>query len=365
MKTRMIKGRRRLGDPAIGHGHFRPRLGRLLVALVTLALLHAAAMVVLEGLAPLDALWLTMSTMTTVGYGDLAAEPPPGRLATMLLVFLGGIWVAFQTAATYFDYRADRRERMRTGRWRWSMTGHILILNLPARDAADYVARLVGEFRASRRFAQTPIQVVCRCFEDGLPDALSESDVVHHVGDAWDGAVLRAAEAGEAAAIVVMAARETDAVSDAITLDIVDRLRGLGVSGTILAECIDDANRPRLRRFGADAVVRPLRGYPEMIVRALAAPGTEEILEDLFTSSKDECWRYDVRVSGWVWCDLVALLVRADIGLPIAYRRTNGEGMAVNPRPHETIEADKLFVLVREGNDRPDEEIAALLAPRP
>jgi len=61
---------------------------------------------------------LTMTTMTTVGYGDYTAQTYPGRLATMLLVFLGGIWVAFQTAATYFDYRAERRERMRLGRWR-------------------------------------------------------------------------------------------------------------------------------------------------------------------------------------------------------------------------------------------------------
>jgi voltage-gated potassium channel len=52
-----------------------------------------------------------------------------------------------------------------------------------------------------------------------------------------------------------------------------------------------------MRRFGADLVVRPLRGYPEMIIRALAAPGAEKILEDLFTSKGDECWRYDVSVT--------------------------------------------------------------------
>ncbi len=37
---------------------------------------------------------------------------------------------------------------------------------------------------------------------------------------------------------------------------------------------MDDRNRDRLKRAGANAVVRPLRGYPDMIVRAIVAPGS-------------------------------------------------------------------------------------------
>src|SRR5690606_37710631 len=116
--------------------------------------------------------------------------------------------------------------------------------------------------------------------------------------DPWDSEALQDATVADAAAIVVLAESDADPASDGRTLDIVDRLRELGAEGRILAECVDDANRPRLRRFGADITVRPLRGYPEMIVRALVAPGSEEILEDLFTSRRDECWRYDVDVVG-------------------------------------------------------------------
>ena len=112
-----------------------------------------------------------------------------------------------------------------------------------------------------------------------------------------------------------------------------------------------------------DVVVRPMRGYPEIIVRALAAPGAEARLEDLFTSRGDECWRYDVTVSGWKWGDLVSTLVMRDIGVPIAYRAPDEE-VVVNPRPKTVVEADKLFVLVREGNARPDDEIARLLSRR-
>jgi voltage-gated potassium channel len=334
---------------------------RLLILLLVLVVLHVIAIVAFEEMTSFEALWLTMTTMTTVGYGDYTAKTAAGRLSTMVLVFTGGIWVAFQTAATYFDYRAERRERMRCGRWRWNMSDHILILNAPAENASAYLTRLVCELRDSRRFHERVVQIVTSRFENGLPEDLHKLGVVHYAGCPWDTQALSAANASDAAAIIILAQSDSDPGSDSRTLDIVDRLRGIGARGRILAECVDDANRPRMRRFGADLVVRPLRGYPEMIVRALAAPGAEKILEDLFTSRGDECWRYDVSVTNWLWPDLVALLVRQNIGVPIAFRSNGDKEVVINPPPDVVVDADKLYVLVRAGNARPDEQIAALL----
>lgn len=339
-------------------------LPQLLVVLVSLALLHVAAMMAFEGLDPFQALWLTLTTLTTVGYGDLSAASVPGRISTMLLVFLGGIWLAFQSAATYFELRGDRRERKRFGRWRWNMRDHILILNAEFESAPAFLTRLVDEFRASRRFHDRVVELVTPRFGTGLPEALSERGVVHVAGEPWSREALDRADAADADVIVVLAQDDGDPSSDGRTFDLVDRLREMGAGGRIIAECVDDANRARLTRAGADVIVRPMRGYPEMIVRALAAPGAEKILEDLFTSRGDECWRYDVAVRDFLWRDLVCLFMDADIGVPIAYRAAADGRMAINPRPTDRIDADKLYVLVREGNARPDAEIARLVRRR-
>lgn len=338
-------------------------LQKLLLIALLLAALHIAAMVTFEGLTPFQGLWLTLTTMTTVGYGDYSAESVSGRISTILLVFLGGIWIAFQSAATYFEHRSERRERMREGRWRWKLTGHILLLNPPTRHAPTYLARLIREFRASRRFRPLPVQIVSSDFSDGLPDEIAEMGVVHYAGEAWEDSSLRAANATEADVIVILAADDVDPSTDGRTLDIVDRLRSLGAKGRILVECVDDANRSRFKRFGADLAVRPMRGYPEMIVRALAAPGAEAILEDMFTSRGDEVWRYDVAVFGCTWGKLASTLISANIGVPIAFRGAGESRMRINPDSATIVDADKLFVLVREGNARPDAEIAALLKP--
>ncbi len=360
---RLPRLRQTVGALFPGAGAQRSLL-QLFVLLGSLIGLHIVAMMVFEHLPPADALWLTLTTVTTVGYGDLAPRTPYGRLSTGLLIFFGGIWVTFQTAATYFDLRSERRQRMRCGRWRWNMRDHILILNVPLDNTTAYLTRLVTEFRASRRFRHRPVQIVSTCFDDGLPESLRELGVVHHSGESWDSVALDAAGARHAHVIIVLAQSDADPSTDGRTLDIVDRLKELGAEGRIIAEAVEDTNRPRFRRFGAELVVRPLRGYPEMIVRALAAPGSEAILEDLFTSKRDECWRYDITVEGWIWSNVVTTLVLKDIGVPIAFRSAQDHNIKINPHPSALVHADKLYVLVREGNARNDAEIQALLPPQ-
>ncbi len=47
---------------------------------------HTLAMMAFEELALGDAVWLTATTMTTVGYGDLSASTAAGRWSTVILV---------------------------------------------------------------------------------------------------------------------------------------------------------------------------------------------------------------------------------------------------------------------------------------
>ena len=53
--------------------------------------LHALAMVYFEGVLWGDAIWLTLTTVTTVGYGDFSALTPIGRSATAVLIYGFGI----------------------------------------------------------------------------------------------------------------------------------------------------------------------------------------------------------------------------------------------------------------------------------
>ncbi|MDO6804740.1 potassium channel family protein, partial [Wenyingzhuangia sp. 1_MG-2023] len=47
---------------------------------------HALAMMWLESMTPWQAVWLTLTTLATVGYGDVSAQTPLGQLMTIVLM---------------------------------------------------------------------------------------------------------------------------------------------------------------------------------------------------------------------------------------------------------------------------------------
>jgi voltage-gated potassium channel len=53
--------------------------------------------------SPLDALWWGITTMTTVGYGDVYPVTPEGRIAAAILMVLGiGLFSAVTATVTSF-----------------------------------------------------------------------------------------------------------------------------------------------------------------------------------------------------------------------------------------------------------------------
>ncbi len=340
---RLRRRRRPAAEPAAGRA-----VGGLALYLLLIVCLHAAAMMAFEGLSAGDAVWLTVTTITTVGYGDLSAASPAGRVATALLVYAGGIFALAKGAGDYFDYRASRRLRMVRGQWRWKLERHVLLINAPRSGAEHYFDRLVRQFRATRWGRDRPILILTEAWPDGLPASLTRLGVVHAHGRGETGDGLAAADAARAAAVVVLA-EGGDARSDSVTFDVVHRLRALDADAPVLVECVDDRNRDRLRQAGASAVMRPMRGYPEMVVRAVVAPGSESIIENLFTAHGDECVRYEAAVDDMPWAELAARLIRDGAGTPIAYARADDGAIACNPLGSERVRAAALYLLVKEG----------------
>ncbi len=306
-------------------------------------------MIYFEGMAFSDALWLTMTSATTVGYGDLSAQTAGGRIATVILLYLGGIAILAQVAAMYFEYRYEVRSRMLRGDWSWKMKNHIVVLNCTDEFNEEFFLTAMQQLRnSSLELSSAPVVIVGNAYKNGIQDSLRKLNIVNVCKSIHDNLAFEAASVMDANTIVVLATTPDDPASDSVSFDIIHRLREMGVKSTVISEGVKLESKDRLLSAGADHVVRPVRTYPEMLVRTVLSPGSEQIINDLFDSFGEECVRYNLEIKDQ-WANVVVKMVQHDVGTPIAYLDKNGQVIS-NAKPYDVIEASAVYVIVREGN---------------
>jgi voltage-gated potassium channel len=359
---RLFAGRRSRVNLNIRHNLINSIIKSSLLLTVLFAL-HIGFIMHYEGLSLGDSIWLTITTATTVGYGDISAATTQGRLATIFFLYLGGIFILAKVAGDYFDYRVQVRDKKTKGYWSWNMNDHIVILNTPSYSGERYLQRLIKQFRLSANYANTPIYLLTRQFQNGLPGFITElENVVHFSGNASNPLDLKTVCVDKARDIIVLTKDENDDASDGRTFDILHRLKDLNVKASILAECVEDTNRQRLEDAGANTIIRPIRAYPEMIVRAFDAPGSERIIENMFNSKGDEYRRYDVEIKDMAWCDIVSKLITHNIGIAVAYIEHGSNEMVYNPPANAMPDIQALITISKDNNMHSNDDVKALVS---
>jgi voltage-gated potassium channel len=221
-------------------------LARIRRAVLALALVMVAgtAGYLLFDFPFIDALYQTVTTVTTVGFREVhPIETTPEKLFTIVLV-LAGVGTAFYTFGVSLEglvegHLRSVRERRRMDRTLEKLTGHVIVCGW------GRVGRACGEY-ASRD--GTPVVVV-----DRNPERLVDLPHLAVAGDVTDDEILK--KAGVLRARALVAALETDADNVYVTLS----GRALRPDLTIIARARTEHSQPKLVRAGADHVVNPQR----------------------------------------------------------------------------------------------------------
>jgi len=338
---------------------FSVRLIKLISLLLVLVLIDAAGMMFFEGQSLGDALWMGLTTITTVGYGDISPSTAGGRIVTIICLYALGIAILAHIVTEFIEHRLWVNAEKKYGRWRWNMKDHILIVNTPTIDSDNYLHKLVQQIRSTPSLSEYPVQILSDKFDKTLPKEIAEFGVVHFSGNAENSDNLRAVSVSDAKYIIVVASDRADQQSDSLTFDVLDRIKEIGSKAMILAEATNDENRARLQRAGADIVVRPIRAYPGFLVRSLVAPGTEEVLEDFFTHDNAHMHRFDITFKDKCWQDLVCRFVTSGAGIPMAYV-VDGD-VRCNPAPTAVCSGDAIITLLNDAQTITEQQVKACL----
>jgi voltage-gated potassium channel len=340
----------RLGKVRFVRDSLRARLGSPLsselvnglgLVAVTMWLVTAAAFYLfeqgdnagIEGFG--DALWWSMTTLSTVGYGDLYPTSVGGRVVAVVTMLIG-VGVIGTLAATMATVLVDVRDRKRRGLGSYRMQGHLLVVGWN-----EKAAPALREFRADRRFENTPIVVVA-----ALERAPLEMPHLSFVsGDPMQRTSLERASADTAAAAIVFAADPNDPRSDHEAALTVLALRRINAEMHISAELVHPDNREHLAVAGCQETVEGNALTSALLVASVQDRGVSELVSYLISSETgSELHRVPVPESyvGGTYRDF-AVAMAAESRPVLALARKSE--MLINPDPTtEILVDDEAFI---------------------
>lgn len=321
----------------------RKTLLRALIAISAVLALGTVGYLLLdEGWSPFEAFYMTLITVTTIGYGEVRPLGTAGRVFTSILIVLG-----IGTAATALTQISSLLVESRIG----NLLGRRKIDEKLKRLSGHYVVCGFGDLGAAicaeLDRTRVPFVVV-----DGDAESLEKAETLGFpvlAGDATNDAVLVSAGIRRAAGLVIC--------SGDMTTNLVMSMaaRELNPSIHIIARGADAAHEERLVRAGADSVAYPLKLGGQRIARLIIeqsgrtpddAPGSEEpgvlgYRVKLYRRYGSETERKPVNVG--------EIVARTGAVEAVSLKRADGSEIE---RPASEVpvgKGDALALLVREG----------------
>ncbi len=310
-----------------------------------------AGYTLIERWPPLDALYMTVITVTTVGFSEVGPLSNAGRVLTMLLS-MGGVFTLFYAAteivrAIISGEVQDLLGRQRMERALAEYRDHRIVCGL------GRMGQLVCQEFSN---AALPFVVIDRRAD--LVDAFSMPHGIAIQGEATSEEVLRRAGIERARALVSLAA------SDADNLYITMSARLLNEHLHIVARAEGETAHTMLLRAGANRAVSPYVIGGQRVVQAVVRPTVVDFIELATRSEHLDLQIEETAISAGSRFDGVTVRdsgIRYDLGIIIvAIKKIDGK-MVFNPASQVVIEA--LDVLITLGHREGLDKLARLARP--
>ncbi len=329
----------------LGFSGFRPAV--LLVALVLVA--GTIGYMVVEGWSAWDALYMTVTTVTTVGFREVHPLSWRGQAFTVVLI-IGGVSTVLYTlsllAAGLVEGRVGRRfEQRRREHMIDALTNHFILCG-----AGRIGLIIADEFRRQ----QVPFVVIDRD-PDAVQEVIARGDLAVEA-DASREDILQRLGIDRARGLIAALGTDAENVYAILTA------RGLRGDLFIVARAdSDDAGR-KLLRAGADRFISPYQIGATQMAQTALRPAVVDFVQLATSSENLELAMEQVKIapeSALGGRSIVEANLRQQFGvIVVGIQRCDGR-MEFNPEPDTIMHAgDHLIVIGRSGQLK-DLEIAA------
>lgn len=234
--------------------------------IAALTVLGALGFMLIQGMSVIDALYMAVITISTVGFGEVKPLSPAGRLFTIGLI-VSGVGTAFYLLATVAELVIEGRlreflEKTAMDRKIHQLEGHVIICGF------GRFGRVVAE-----ELLRNAVPVVVIDLDPAKEAELTRLGMFYVIGSAIEDEVLERAAIRTARAIVVATASDADNVY--ITLSAREKNPGIKVH----ARGESESGLRRLRLAGADHVISAYQRGGMRIAASILRPAVVDFLE--------------------------------------------------------------------------------------
>ena len=272
----------------------------------------------------INALYMTIITVSTVGFGEVQELSDAGKLFTAFLIIAGlGVMAYFITTLTHtlfqnqmsFFYGAYNKRK-----WKAKMENHVVVVGY-GRNGSQVVSELMA--------LGTNVIVVDRSHEIVINNMGTTVRFIE--GDATQDEILIKADIKTAVSLI------SSLPNDADNLFVVLTARSLNPDLKIISRASSESSEQKLRMAGVDSVVMPERVGGAHMATLVAKPDVVEFLEHLTIHSEQPTQLMEITCSD-IPKDLLNKPIR-DLGIRrksganiVGFKTVSGE-VIVNPSP--------------------------------
>lgn len=286
----------------------------------------------------IDALYMTIITISTTGFKEVKTLSDPGRLLTIFLILSGVLTIAYtggRAAQLIIETQIFRRRRM--SKKLDQLKDHYIVCGY-GRMGREVCESLINN--------EVPFLVIEK--EAEKIERLIEMNILFLHGDATHDTILEQARVKDAKGLV--ATVRSDAENVFITLSAKELNKNL----YIVSRAIEDGAESKLIRAGAQRVVKPYELGGKRLVQLLLRPGVIDFIEGVAKRKGVNIHLEEISVKKE--CDLVGQSLaesplRKELNIMIiGISRIDGK-FIYNPRSSEVLEiGDKLIAIGESEN---------------
>lgn len=307
-----------------------------LLALLSVIAVGTCGYMLIEGWVFLDALWMVIITLTTIGFGEIHPLSVTGRWFTLGLIVSGvsiGTWTLTHLTQDILDgelgawLRFARRKRTMD-----RLSGHFVV--------AGY-GRLGRTVVEELRAGNVPVAVIEK--EEASIRELEALGIPAMVGDASDDEILRAVGIERAKALAIAVSSSAEAVYATLSA------RALNANLNIVTRVTDPVHALKAIRAGATSVVNPHVMGGWRMAQGLLRPHASSFLDIATLASEQDIQLEELVVEN---ARAVGRLESLDVGsgqgvLIAAVRRLDGTMLAIPTADTAIVAGDCIIALGR------------------